>query len=220
MQSLIPLIRPSSWSCTAVVETGSRLWSSASSLPCEAAHHLFRPGRWTSALCQRLHWLQCVEIGSSLTWMPTFQISTKVSASILCGSNNLPDVRQTSDCKQVAVFRRLAVIPMTVDATLLCVTRVPADKVDSVDFLLYCVCEIQVLSVDACDATNGLDVGSRYNFYSELFELGWLLESQKVTRMAWTRNLLVRSGTSVSSHALHGFCQMWFVLITAAYWMS
>jgi len=34
------------------------------------------------------------------------------------------------------------------------------------------VCEIQVLRVDACDATNGLDVGSRYNFYSELFELG------------------------------------------------
>ena len=34
------------------------------------------------------------------------------------------------------------------------------------------VCEIQVLSVDACDATNGLDVGSRYNFESELFELG------------------------------------------------
>jgi len=105
-------------------------------------------------------------------FMNVSQISTKASASILCGSNNLPDVRQTSDWKQVAVFRRLAVIPMTVDATLLCVTRVPADKVDSVDFLLYCVCEIQVLSVDACDATNGLDVGSRYNFYSELFELG------------------------------------------------
>ena len=138
--------------------------------------------------------------------MNVSQISTKASASILCGSNNLPDVRQTSDWKQVAVFRRLAVIPMTVDATLLCVTRVPADKVDSVDFLLYCVCEIQVLSVDAYDATNGLDVGSRYNFESELFELGWLLESQKVTRMTWTKNFLVRSRTSASSYTLHGFC--------------
>ena len=67
------------------------------------------------------------------------QISTKASASILCGSNNPPDVRQTSDWKQVAVFRRLAVIPMTADATSLCVTRVPTDKVDNVDFAILCV---------------------------------------------------------------------------------
>jgi len=100
------------------------------------------------------------------------QISTKASASISCGSNNLPDVRQTNDCKQVAVFRRLAVIPMTADATSLCVTRVPTESRQRGLCYIVCVCEIQVLSVDACDATNGLDVGSRYNFYSELFELG------------------------------------------------
>jgi len=72
-------------------------------------------------------------------FMNVSQISTKASASISCGSNNLPDARQTSDCKQVAVFRRLAVIPMSADATSLCVTRVPADKVDNVDFAISCV---------------------------------------------------------------------------------
>jgi len=61
---------------------------------------------------------------------------------------------------------------MTGDATSLCATRVPAGKVDNVDFAILCVYVRSVLSVDACDATNGLDVGSRYYFYSELFELG------------------------------------------------
>ena len=72
-------------------------------------------------------------------FMNVSQLSTKASASILCGSNNLPDVIKTSDWKQVAVVRRLAVIPMTADATSLCVTRVPADKVDNVDFAILCV---------------------------------------------------------------------------------
>ena len=72
-------------------------------------------------------------------FMNVSRISTKASASISCGSNNLPDVRQTSDWKQVAAFRRLAVIPMTADATSLCATRVPADKVDNVDFAILCV---------------------------------------------------------------------------------
>jgi len=71
-------------------------------------------------------------------FMNVSQISTKASASISCGSNNLPGVRQTSDCKQVAVFRRLAVIPMTADATSLCVTQLPADKVNN--FAILCVC--------------------------------------------------------------------------------
>jgi len=72
-------------------------------------------------------------------FMNVSQISTKASASISCGSNNLPGVRKTSDWKQVAVFRRLAVIPMTADATSLCVARLPADKVNNVDFAILCV---------------------------------------------------------------------------------
>jgi len=62
------------------------------------------------------------------------QISTKASASILCGSNNLPDVRQTGDWKQVAVSRRLVVVPMTVDAMSLGISQVPSDEVDKVNF--------------------------------------------------------------------------------------
>ena len=150
--------------------------------------------------------------------MNVSQISTKASASILCGSNNLPDVRQTSDWKQVAVFRRLAMVPMTGCHVVVCHSGACGQSRQRGLCYIVCVCSIQVLSVDACDAANGLDVIARIQvqLLFRVVQARVILESQ---RMTWTRNLLVRSGTSVSSHTLHGFCQMWFVLMSAAYWI-
>ena len=93
--------------------------------------------------------------------MNVSQISTKASASILCGSNNLPDVRQTSDWKQVAVFRRLAMVPMTGCHVVVCHSGACGQSRQRGLCYIVCVCSIQVLSVDACDAANGLDVIAR-----------------------------------------------------------
>lgn len=101
-------------------------------------------------------------------------LSVTLNCSILCGTNNMPDVNVVNEWKQPATFRRLVTVPMRVNAMSLSATSMPSSTLDYVDFAVLCVyvrCKFShTMPITPMMVMMSL-LGSRWPFYNDLFIL-------------------------------------------------